>query len=156
MTTRHIRFAIALGLLSSFVGASQASAQVAASTTKTTQPPTKPSTYGAAPTAPGNAAAASSCGTNHFGSAYYAEYDGYSTSYYYATCSSLTINSVYYRDFYKGYYYSYNQSKWIEGSRGYLYISPFDHDVVLLSDVVTGTAEKVHALNMDTGISWSN
>ena len=141
------------------VTAPQAFATSSPAAPPTTLAPNEPTGGGgissaAAPTASPAIANANPCGTNHYGSTWYAEYGGYSTTYYYATCSNLTIQQAYWRDFYAGYYYG--SGAWHEGSRGYVYFYTGLQPAVLVSGVITGTAEKINSYNSDTGISWWN
>jgi hypothetical protein len=77
------------------------------------------------------------------GPTYYAEYGGWSTSYVYATgCGPVTITNVSKAGKYAGYYY--NGSKWVEGTRGYISLSAGNHDTIVLSGVVAGTAVKIN------------
>ena len=101
-------------------------------------------------------ASANPCGTNHYGSTWYSEYGGYSTTYYYATCSNLTVQNVYNTDFYEGYYYSSSQG-WIEGSGGEIKLySESQPNYVFANSIISGTAEKIWSLESDTGVNWWN
>lgn len=99
--------------------------------------------------------AAAACGNNHYGSTYYGEYGGYSTTYYFNVCSSLEVTQVGQSDFYAGYYYS-SSTGWRKGSRGNVFIQAGFNSIILLSGVAAGTAEKVWSPNQRTGISWWN
>jgi hypothetical protein len=114
-----------------FLGAGTASAQ--------TIPP-GPAAPGAAP--PAVVAAPNAC-TGFSGPTYYAEYGGWSTSYVYATgCGPVTITNVSKTGYYAGYYY--NGSRWVEGTRGYIYLTAGNHSTVMLSGVIAGTAVKIN------------